>query len=239
MSAPWWRAIAADWVKLRKTWITFLVFLGPFGVILVNTLRFTLGYKWLIQQPDKWGAVMNSVNVVLIPTLVLGIAVLASMMNSIEYQGHMWKQFLVLPVPRYVLYLSKFFWLIAFLAVSATLAVVGTWLLGLGLGLPRQIPWALILKDGFYPYLASYGIIAFQLLLSTLFNSQVYALIAGVVGFIASTTTLLPKWVPWVYPAIASPVSPHYSAVFVLYGIGFGVLVVNVGLLVFQRQEIK
>jgi len=233
--------LASDLIKFRKTWIKALVLLGPFGVVSLTGVRYALNYHGMV-HPDSqasWPMLIQNINFLLIPTLVLGVALMASLMTGMEHQGHTWKQLLALPIPRYKILLSKFVWLIAFVAVACALAVVGTVLLGWMLGFHPHVPWQSVLQEGFFPYLASYALIAIQILLSVLVSNQALSISVGVMGVIASFARgLIPNWVPWVYPSRAAPYGIHAGQ-----AVGMGMLVcffmLCLGTYLFSKHQVK
>lgn len=59
-----WRALSADWLKIRGKGIWFLVFLGPIGLVAMQGLNFGLRYDYLRQQysADLWGGLLDNVS---------------------------------------------------------------------------------------------------------------------------------------------------------------------------------
>ncbi|WP_157067181.1 ABC transporter permease [Alicyclobacillus shizuokensis] len=250
-------ALVSDWIKMRKTWIKILVILGPFGVISLNAVRYALNYHGIVRPGDdayNWALLIQNISHLLMPTLMLGIALLASLLSGLEHQGHAWKQLLALPVSRVQLYLSKFIWIAGLLAISATLCAVGTILLGFAFGFTPHVPWAGILEECYYPYLAAYGVIAIQLLLSVLVANQSFAITLGVLGMIISglSDALSPDglthaghwapFVPWVYPSLSALTHgavQHVDFAYVVYGLLAGGLLLALGTGLFARKEVK
>jgi hypothetical protein len=147
-------ALLSDWIKMRRTWIKILVFLCPFGVVSLESVRYAIFYNRIVipsSNTMNWVNLIGAINELLLPSLILGIALL----TGLEHQGNTWKQLLALPISRVKLYASKFIWLIGFLAISASLCAIGTTVLGLILGFGIHAPWLTVLKEGFYPYLTA------------------------------------------------------------------------------------
>ncbi|MDB5083727.1 MAG: hypothetical protein JWN30_613 [Bacilli bacterium] len=233
--------LAADWIKMKHTWIKILVVLGPFGVISLNGLRYVLLYDHLVVPgADNWSPLIRSIHALLLMALMLGIGILAALNLSVEHQENNWKQLFAQPVPKYQIYLSKFIWLALLLAISGALTAAGTVILGLCLGFDSQIPWNLVLAEGFGPYLAAYGVIAIQLLLSANLSNQAIPLIVGVAGLITSMLTpLLPGWLPWSFPYRATPIGTSDMLPYVGYGVSMGIGLLIFGAALFSRQETK
>jgi len=166
--------------------------------------------------------------------------VLASMMSGLEHEGNMWKQLIALPISRVRLYLSKFVWLAGFLACSGALCAIGTVILGLALGFGTHVPWMTVLQEGFYPYLAAYALISIQLLLSILVSNQSIAITLGVIGVIAGIAAhVIPFWVPWVYPVLATPLQLNNPIHYVVYGLAAGLVILCFGASLFVRREVR
>lgn len=236
-------ALISDWIKVRKTWIMVLVFLGPFGVVSLTGVRYAVLYSRVVkpgQNAVNWSNLIFSINDFLLPSLILGLALLASLFSGLEHQGHTWKQLLALPVPRLRLYASKFIWLAGLLAFSAILCGIGTLILGLILGFGIHAPWLVILKEACFPYLASYGLIAIQLLVSVLIANQTFSVTMGVLGVVASLAfQVLPKWLPWVYPPLASPVQSTHHVMYIIYGLVVCCLFIALGTSLFMKKEVR
>lgn len=236
-------ALLSDWIKMRKTWVKILVFLGPFGVVSLEGVRYAILYNRIVipgQNTVNWVTLIGSINELLLPSLILGIALLASLMSGFEHQGNSWKQLLALPISRAKLYASKSIWLIGLLAVSASLCAIGTIIHGLILGFGIHAPFTTILKEGFYPYLAAYGLIAIQLMVSVLIANQSFAITLGVLGVVASfASSVLPKWLPWVYPALSAPVHNINQLEYVIYGLTFCIVLMVFGARLFVKKEVR
>jgi hypothetical protein len=234
-----WRAMVADAYKLPRTWILPLVLLGPSGVIALVAVRYAIEYDrlWNVSK-DHWGLLIRSVNSVALPTLILGITILSSLLAGMEHRGRMWKQVCALPVRRLWLYVSKFAWLALLLTFAAFLCAMGTVLLGMALGFGTHIPWSSLLQMGFAPYLAAYALLALQLLLSILVANQAYAILAGVISVIlVLSSQLLPHWLPWTYPFFASPAASSNPLGFMAAGIALGLFGLMLGIVMFLGRE--
>lgn len=201
-----WKTMIAEGIKLRRTWVWPPVYLGPFGVISLTATRYALRYTYLVHPgADNWGQLVSSINSLSIPALVLGIAIVSSMISGMEHRGRMWKQMLALPVRRTHFYIGKFMWLLILLFIASMLCSIGALGLGIALGFGFPIPFGHVATSSVYPYLASYALIALQLLLSVTVVNQASAIMVGVIAVIASFAfRLLPQWLPWVYPTRAA-----------------------------------
>jgi lantibiotic transport system permease protein len=250
-------ALMSDWIKMRRTWIKILVVLGPFGVISLNALRYMQNFHGIVNQGDdafNWALLNQNISHLLMPSLMLGIALLTSLLCGLEHQGHSWKQLFALPVSPVQIYLSKFIWVTGLLFISATLCAIGTFGIGFAFGFTTHIPWLKVLQGCYYPYFAAFGIVAIQLLLSLLFANQSFAITLGVLGVIVSglTNALAPdslahaetwaRWVPWTYPSLSSishGAVQHINFIYVIYGLAVAVIMVAFGIRLFARKEVQ
>lgn len=251
-----WGALMSEQIKIRKTWIKILVVLGPVGIIFLNVARYVQSYHTIVKPGNNefnWALLIQNVSHLMMPSLMLGITLLATLLSGLEHQGHAWKQLFALPVTRFQLYVSKFMWLAGLLAISTILCAIGTLSIGIAFGFTSHIPWENILGGCFYPYFAAFGIMAFQLMISILFSNQTFAITIGVFGVIISgfSDALSPEgiahagswapFIPWVYPslsAITHATVQHLNFHYVVFGIGVGILLIVMGNSAFARKEV-
>lgn|GEM_PF-393116 len=241
-------------IKLRRTWVWPLVALGPFGVVSLNALHYLLNRAGLVTPgagAANWLRLLTGINSLLVPTLAVGVAIVAALVAGLEQRGRMWKALRALPLPAWQLYAAKFACALGVLAVASAACAVGTVALGVLLGLGPAVPWTAVAWEGVRPYLAAYALVALQLALSVLLRSQAVAIGAGILAFILSVAaTALPRWLPWVYPALASPVAGIHPApapaalaalaagwAYVAAGVALGIAGAAVGAWAFGRQD--
>lgn len=238
-----WGALKSDKIKFRHTWILPLCILGAVGVVSLTGVHYAVSYHEMVRPGvNNWPGLVQNINFLLIPALVLGVALIASLMTGMEHQGHTWKQLLAMPVPRIQMYLSKFIWTALYLLFATALAFAGTIILGFLLGFHAQIPWQAVFQEGFAPYVAAYALIGLQLILSVLVANQSLAISVGIVGVIVSfanvITHLIPNWVPWVYPESAAPYAGSATH-FIVLSLIVCVLLLGVGIWMFIKHEAK
>ena len=248
-------ALKSDWIKMRKTWIVALAVLGPFGVIALNAMRYMHGNHIGVTHDDafNWALLIQNISHLLMPCLILGTALITSLLVGMEHQGHTWKLLLTLPVSHVQIYVSKFIWILGLLAISTTLCAIGTFGIGLTFGFTTHIPWIKVLQSCYYPYFAAYGIVAIQLLLASHFSNQSLGITLGVLGMIASglTDALAPdalvhaitwaRWIPWTYPSLSSishGTVQHIHFIYVIYGMVVSTLMVCLGVSLFLKKEV-
>lgn len=239
------RILAADRLKMKRTWMGILVVLGPLGVIGLQAVNYILRYDYLVTpDSDVWSDLIGNIHNLLVPALLLGITLLASMMAGPEHESQAWKQVLALPVPKIHVYVGKFLWLAGLLLISAVLAGIGTVMLGLSLGFGPEIPWVIALAEGPLPYLASFPIIALQLWLSMIVRNQAFPMTLGIIGTIMSMyLSVSPSlsWIPWAYPMLAAPLDmgPYHPEKWVTVSLVLGVVLLFLGAVHFSKKDVR
>ncbi|MFS0723801.1 ABC transporter permease [Paenibacillus sp. 1P07SE] len=234
------RVLAAEFLKIRRKWIWFLVLLGPLGAVGLQGINYALRYDYLmpLYADDPWGRLIGNVTGLMLPSMFIGLAILASMNAGIEHQMNAWKQTLALPVSRTHVFLGKFVITALLLLVSSTLIIVFTIILGSLLGHPMKPPLASMLQAAYYPYLAIMPFVALQTWLSTTMHNQALPLTVGILGTVVSMFAYwLPDWMPWRWPLLENQYGdPLYS---VLAGVTAGTLILAVGTLEFTRKDVR
>lgn len=234
------RVLAADFGKIRKKMIWFLVFLGPLGVVGLQALNFGLRYDYLtrVYANDLWGAVIENVRFLSIPALLMGIVIISSMIATIEHQTSAWKQLLALPISRFSAFTAKFVLTCLLLAVSSTLLGIGTAVLGLSLGYGAAIPYAKLLASAYFPFLASMPFIALQVWLSVMLKNQAIPLTIGITSAILSLFgNQCPDWVPLKWPYVTERWEQPLS--FIAAGLATGAAIYWIGLVNFARKDVR
>ena len=119
------RIMASEFLKIRRKMILFLVFLGPIGVISLEAVNFGIRYDWLtgIYKEDLWGGLIGEVSMLSIPTILIGLTILTSMIANIEHQTNAWKQLLALPISKSKVFTGKVLLSVLLLLTACTLAI--------------------------------------------------------------------------------------------------------------------
>lgn len=239
------RILSADRLKAKRTWIGILVVLGPLGVISLQAVNYGLRYDFLVTPgSDVWGDLVRNIHQILVPTLLLGITLLASMLAGLEHQAQAWKLMFALPVSKVHAYVGKFLRLAVLLLISAALAGIGTVLLGVSLGFGPEIPWVMTLGEGYFPYLAAFPVMALQFWVSMLVRNQAFPMTLGIIGVMMSTSLSFNTsldWVPWAYPVLAAPLEAgrYNPEKWIAVGLVVGVVVLWIGALHFAKRDVK
>ncbi|MBM7702158.1 ABC transporter permease [Metabacillus iocasae] len=230
------QVLQADLLKVKRKGLWFLVALGPIGVIALQVVNYGVRYEYLMKIfPNVWEGLLNQVNLFLPTALLLGIAILTSMVATIEHQQSSWKQLISLPIPRWTVFASKFLMVSIMLAVSCALAFIGT--IGLGIGLDfENIPYGDVAKNSFYPLLAALPVVALQLWLAIMCKNQSIPLSVGIFASVFSMYAHdIPNWVFWLWPYF---VSIHNQVGYVYTGIALGFLILMMGIVDFNRRDV-
>jgi hypothetical protein len=230
--------LQADLLKIKRKWFWFLVFLGPFGVIALQMVNYGVRYDYLVNgSEDVWQDLIQNVNMFVTPSLLLGMTILTSQLATIEHQQSSWKQLLSLPVKRRLVFTSKFVITLIMLLISCLLLFIGTVLLGKGLGFDSALPLNAIVKNSFFPLLAGLPILALQIWLAITFNNQAVALTIGIFGSIGSMFSYYaPEWFIWKWPLL---IGHHEPTWYVTAGLIVGVIFLFIGIIDFQKRDVK
>lgn len=235
-----WRSLSADWLKIRGKGLWFLVFLGPLGLVAMQGLNFGLRYDYLTKQyrADLWGGLLGNVADFVPVALYLGGTLICSMMANVEHQMSSWKQLLALPISRVSVFMSKLLLCLLLVAVSCLLLSGGVVGLGLILGFGSQpIPYADVLRIGFFSYAAAMPVISLQLWLSLASRNQTLPVSFGITLSLLSIFSLfLSEWIPLSWPALAwsAPRPWLYS----LAGLLLGLILLLPGAIHFTRKDV-
>jgi len=236
------RILSVELLKIRRKMLWFLIVLGPAGVIGLQAVNFGLRYDYLTSRyaSDLWGGLIGNVSMLMVPTLFIGLAIVASMAAGIEHQTNAWKMTLALPVKRGQVFLGKFLLVSLLLLVSSTLMALGTIVLGVSLGFGfSAVPAGHLGEQIYYPYLAVMPFIALQIGLSVILHNQALPLTVGIAGTVVSMFggARFEDWVPWKWPYLLNAANdPRISAGLGVLG---GAAVLAAGLAVFIRKDVK
>ncbi|WP_042200302.1 ABC transporter permease [Paenibacillus camerounensis] len=235
-----WRALSADWLKIRGKGLWFLVFLGPLGLTAMQGLNFGLRYDYLKEQyqADLWGGLLSNVAGFVPIALYLGGTLVCSLIANVEHQMSSWKQLLALPVSRTAVYMAKLLLCLLLLVCSCLLLSAGTLALGLLLGFGIQaIPYADILRLGFASYAGALPIIALQLWLSVSSRNQTFPVAAGITLSLLSLFSMyLSEWMPLNWPVLAWEAESPW--LFIASGLLLGLLMILPGAVHFARKDV-
>src|SRR5690625_371313 len=233
------KLLKVEFLKIKRKGFWFLTFLGPFGVVALQMVNYGVRKDYLLQQSDNdWEFYLSNVNVFTPFALVLGIAILTSLMASIEDETRAWKQLISLPVTKMNVYLSKFTVLACLLLISSFLLMVFILMYGIFLDFGEQIPYMELIKYSFYPYFAALPVLALHLWIATVSQNQAIPITTGILGVIfAYSATTLPDWMIWKWPSLMN--EWNEPIINVLLGVGVGLVLYFIGMFDFVRRDVK
>lgn len=231
------RMFKSDMLKMKRKWIWFLIFLGPFGVIALQGANYGLRYDYLISQyNNQWKGLMDNVQVFIPVTIFLGITIITSMMANIEHHQQSWKQLLSLPVRRSAVYSVKFILTFVMLLISCLLLSIGVIVLGITLDFGWGFPIGDILLLSLLPLFTAIPVLSFQLWLAIMFKNQVPALTIGISGAVFSMYAVdMPDWLIWKWPLLQDGHLEWY----ITLGVAIGLLIFAIGMYNFIKQDVK
>lgn len=234
------RSLSADFLKIRRKGIWFLIILAPFGLIAMQALNYGLRFDWMMKQyaEDPWGGLLQNISFFVPIALYLGCTLVSSLVANVEHQLSSWKQLLALPISRTAVFSAKFLLCFLLLSVSCVLLPAGALILGLSFGFETgAIPYADLARIGFYPFFAALPLLALQLWLSLTYRNQSLPVSLGVTVSIVSPFTLnLSEWFPLNWPVFGFE-GPHREG-FVAAGLAVGAVILLIGLVHFNRKDV-
>ncbi|MDF2714095.1 MAG: permease [Paenibacillus sp.] len=234
------RALSADFLKIRGKGIWFLVFLGPVGLIAMQSLNYGFRYDYMMKRyaGNPWGGLMDNVSDFVPISLYLGMTLVCSLIAGVEHQTSAWKQLLALPVTRTAVYSAKLALSTLLLAASCLLLSIGTVFLGLTLGFHSVPPVAELLRMSFAPFVAALPMLALALWLTVTVKNQGAPVSIGVAAALISPfVTTLSAWLPLNWPALAYRGTE--SGAMMAAGALLGLAIAVIGLVHFNRKDVE
>lgn len=235
------RSLSADFLKIRRKGIWFLIFLAPIGLVAMQALNFGLRLDYMLKQyaDNLWGGLLMNISFFVPIALFLGCTLVSSLVANVEHQLNSWKQLLALPISRTAVFSAKFLLCFLLLSVSCILLPLATVILGLSFGFGADgMPLGDLARMGFFPFFAALPLLALQLWLSLTYRNQALPVSLGITLSIVSPFTLnLSEWFPLNWPVFGFE-GPHPEW-FVAAGIGVGTVVLLAGLIHFNRKDVE
>lgn len=209
--------ISAEWIKKRRSFADWLVWLGAFFIPVINSIIFLAYPKQLTNLQTKagfWEALFykswQSMSIMLLP---LGIVLAVSLLTQLEFKNNTWKQLHTTPVPFTSIFFSKLLLLIVMLIQLVFLFNIGMILsafvpamLHPGIDMPTQaIPLQFLLIENGKFMLLCLPLIALQYLISLQFRNFLIPIGAGLALVVGSLIALSWKYIyllPYSYTAL-------------------------------------
>jgi hypothetical protein len=247
------KLLTSDQLKMKRTSLWLVTILVPFVTVLLKLAESLIRYDYYVKEVNKtgdwWTTHLNILIGIMVFAVPVGITITCSVIANTEHQSKGWKHTLALPLSRTGVYVSKFTWAVICSLISALLLTVGLALFGLCLGAKDPIPWIILFKNSFVPYISSLPIIAFQLWLSMVIRNQAFSITIGTVSAMVGLFLNFgdfTRWLPWAYPlqSFAFIMSekgmvPNPDLLLMnLLGLGIGIVLLFIGAKDFARRDI-
>lgn len=210
------RAFRTETLKLRRTLALWMMLLAPAAVAAMNFLMLAQrpdlldaesGFSWINLGQNTlivWAALMLPLFVTLETALIAGA----------EHQEKHWKQLFTQPVPRWVLYVSKFLIGVLTLALASAALIGLLWVVGQALRLvvgaasfTGPFPWQEVLYYSGRIFLASLLVVAIHTWVANRWSSMYFSLGVGIMATVTNIFVLnSDKWSqisPWAMPTAA------------------------------------
>ncbi|EFU42937.1 hypothetical protein PVOR_05398 [Paenibacillus vortex V453] len=243
--ASYTRAISAEWLKLSKSKLWPQILLNGVLVLMLGILGGNpiQGAPW-----EYLLSMMCFLHAMLLLPIMTGI--FSAMVCRYEHTGGGWKQLLVLPVSRGVVYSAKFTVVAILLAAVQVLFLVAVMGAGWFHRIEAPIPWEMLLRSLVGGWVACLPLAALQLGVSTAWSSFAAPLALNVVFtipniLVANSQTYAPYY-PWTQPFLA--MMPAGQADFGAFNVPFESLMIVIvggfllfflgGFIYFQRKEV-
>lgn len=195
--------LQAEWFKLRKSKIVWLLFTGPLISLLIGlnmNMELTKemdGYHWYILVLS-----MNLAYSLLFLPLISGV--FASVICRYEHQAGGWKQLLALPVTRWQVFAAKYIMILLIILVMQILYLGVIYTVGILQNVTEPFPMQIVQKSIFGGWIATFPLVALQLWMSILFKSFAAPFAVNVIFTLPSILIInsekIAPFYPWVQP---------------------------------------
>jgi hypothetical protein len=252
------RTLSAEALKMKRTIALKMVVIAPIAVVLF-TLFITSQAPFTslnrATAPDPW-KVLARINLQFWGLLMLPLYVTlqTALIAGIDHAENQWKALFARPVPRWTAYIAKLLVVMAMIAVSAVILVLGIW--GEGrlldwfdgeLGFAKTAPLALIGGQAAQMTGLAFLFLTIQHWVSLRWRSFSIAVGFGAVATVANIATLLaagpyggwPQYFPWSLPTLVIARAPQNIDLALWLGGLAGLGTMILGCADFCRREIQ
>ncbi|MFC4767343.1 ABC transporter permease [Effusibacillus consociatus] len=237
------RVLQVECLKLKRSKIFLLVLLGPFLILSMQFLNFTLRYNLLVKPgKSEWWEFIQEVGsfwgVLVLPIIV---AIVAGMINAVEHSSNAWKYVLTMPIKRRTIYLGKLLLTFLLSVSSSIILTIGLVITGKALGFKEAIPWGKIGELFLYPLLGIIAISAIQVWLSTRLHNFSIAVGIGIGSVVISlfmSQSMYTHWFPWVYPFMTAPIEDNQPTFYSIVSVCVGIAMTLLGMWEFERRDV-
>lgn len=235
------KLLSTDLLKMRRTGIWWVVFIGPVGLAAMQALNFGLRYDYLVRDryaADPWAGLIGETGMFVPIAIYLAMTLLMAMIANIENRQNAWKQTLALPVRRSQVFASKFLACLIQLLVACALLAASVAVVGLVLKFEGPIPVKDLLLLGLYPMLASLPMLGFMLWMTLTLRNQAIPISLGIAASLVSVFgASMPEIVPLAWPAVVlanGEAALRYAG----FGIALFAVLYLLGSIHFSRKDV-
>ncbi|SDZ64522.1 hypothetical protein SAMN05421736_12458 [Evansella caseinilytica] len=229
-----------EWLKLKKSNVFPLVWISP--LLAAVTGYFTMFDSGANQWFDPYFQ-MLLIHAVLFLPMMAGI--FSASVCRYEHQNGGWKQLLALPVKRSSVYLSKFFIVMLFIAITQLLFFIGLLCVGMLQGFTDPFPWGMMLTRVFMGWIACLPLVTLQLWASTAWASFAAPVALNVIltlpNILVSNSEKFGPWYPWSQPFLGMLLGEEgdffYSTQTLVFVIIGGFIIFSIGGLLYFKQK--
>ena len=201
------RSFKSEWLKKRRSFADWLVWLGAFFIPVINTIIFIAYPNQLLKlhaAPDFWTAIFfkswESMSMMLLP---MGIVLAVSLVTQLEFKNNSWKQVHAMPVSYSSIFFSKLMVLFVMLLQLILLFNIGVLLSAIipvlfhdSIPFPGyNIPIMSLLGENAKFFLVSIPLLSLQYLVSLQFKNFLIPIGAGLALVIGGMIALSWKYV--------------------------------------------
>jgi hypothetical protein len=212
------QSIQAELIKIRRSGLVWLAILGTLIVNMILSLL-ALYYPEIFAKADYQDNIWNSWIVfhykgILGLLLPMYLVIISALSIYLENRNDTWRLVYVMPVPKYILYLTKLCTVTLIFILSHLLFVITMICLP---GILQfwweeltfdylAIPVNLVISFFIRTVFSSFGIFGLVFFISYFARSFVFPLAVGIIGFVLANVLLdagiYPSWFPFSYPIL-------------------------------------
>lgn len=253
------RVLSTEGLKLRRTIALRMVFIAPIAVALLTLFMASQAPFSTLRRgaaaPDVWRALIR-VNLQFWALLMLPLFVTlqAALIAGVDHSGNQWKALFARPIPRWSIYLSKLWILVAMTAASAVILAIAIVLEGRmlhaydgALGFGAAPPIAALSRQVAQITALAFLLLSVQLWVSLRWRSFSVATGFGVLAIVTSFAMLLaagqygawPQYFPWSLPMLVLARQPQNIEFAIGVGLVAGTVVTAGGCVDFCRRDVE
>lgn len=241
-------SLEAEWLKIKRSKIWLLIFLGPMIGVMFAYLNFFSNQDVFMSDPEKneWLKVWSQILLFYAPLIFPILAgVFAAMICRFEHVSDSWKKILSLPIRRSYIFLAKLCLVFLLLAVTQMVTFSIFLIAGWATNLQGSIPLNQLFRFFFCGWIAALPLATIQMIFSiwwSNFGSSLAINIGCALPAVLFANSSYGQYYPWAQPILAmSPTdqSPIQSIpMFYAFTSGLLILALVIGIWNFHKKEV-